>query len=533
MKYQNYTNLIILLIFLFFLITGIVIFDDYGISWDEHFQRIDGFIALNSIRELLSLETYEGFNHSDQRFADAAKIYGVLYNLPLAVIEKAFSIDDSKNYFLIRHLANFLIFYISTIFFYLLLKKRFSTKLSIIGLIFLILSPRIFADSFYNNKDLIFLSLFIISIYFTVNFINQITYANSFFAALTCAFATDVRIIGIIAPLIILFFFFLEAAGNKRFFIKYYIKIVSFLTLYISFVFIFWPYLWNDPLVNFFNTLKIMSSYSWSGGIFYLGEYVNALNLPWHYPIVWILISTPILYIILFIIGSILIFSKISSNFINLTNSSSSKDIWNNNNEKTDLIFIIIFYFTLFLIIKLNSTLYGGWRHLYFIYPCLIYISVKGLEFIINKISFKYTLIFTIPFLIFTFLWMVQNHPYQFIYFNKLAGKNVENKFELDYWGTSNKDVLDYILNNSEESIIKIYILSSSPYEYSLSLIDKNKRGRIAFVDNQKDADFLVTNHYYQKGNPVNVNNKLKKEFKIFKEFKVDGMPINTIFKNN
>ena len=68
MKYQNYTNLIILLIFLFFLITGIVIFDDYGISWDEHFQRIDGFIALNSIRELLSLETYEGFNHSAQRY---------------------------------------------------------------------------------------------------------------------------------------------------------------------------------------------------------------------------------------------------------------------------------------------------------------------------------------------------------------------------------------------------------------------------------------------------------------------------------
>ena len=128
---------------------------------------------------------------------------------------------------------------------------------------------------------------------------------------------------------------------------------------------------------------------------------------------------------------------------------------------------------------------------------------------------------------------MVQNHPYQFIYFNKLAGKNVENKFELDYWGTSNKDVLDYILNNSEKRIIKIYILSSSPYEYSLSLIDKNKRDRIAFVDNKKDADFLVTNHYYQKDNPVNVNNKLKKEFKIFKEFKVDGMPINTIFKNN
>ena len=28
----------------------------------------------------------------------------------------------------------------------------------------------------------------------------------------------------------------------------------------------------------------------------------------------------------------------------------------------------LIFYFTIFLVIKMNSTLYGGWRHLYFLY---------------------------------------------------------------------------------------------------------------------------------------------------------------------
>ena len=155
MKYSNYINLIILLIFSFFLILGTLIFDDYGISWDEHYQRTDGFIALNFIREILSLDIYPGFEHTDKSFTDAAKIYGVLFNLPMAFVEKTYEIEDSKNYFLIRHFFNFLIFYISTIFFFLLLKKRFTTNLSIIGLIFLILSPRIFADSFYNMKDLI------------------------------------------------------------------------------------------------------------------------------------------------------------------------------------------------------------------------------------------------------------------------------------------------------------------------------------------------------------------------------------------
>ena len=50
MKNQNYINLIVILIFVFFLITGIFIYDDYGISWDEHYNRINGFVSLNLIR---------------------------------------------------------------------------------------------------------------------------------------------------------------------------------------------------------------------------------------------------------------------------------------------------------------------------------------------------------------------------------------------------------------------------------------------------------------------------------------------------
>ena len=64
-------------------------------------------------------------------------------------------------------------------------------------------------------------------------------------------------------------------------------------------------------------------------------------------------------------------------------------------------------------------------------------------------------------------------------------------------------------------------------------MIDKNQRDRIKFVNNKNDADFLLTNHYYTKGNPAVINLKLKKEFELLKEFKVDDMPINTIFKMN
>ena len=128
-----------------FFIIGINIYDDYGISWDEYNERIGGFVSLNFVRETLSLDTYPGFPRlGDYIYSN----YGVMFNLPMAYIEKTFLIDDTKQIFLIRHLFNFIIFFISSIFFFLLLKKRFSKLLSTIGLLFFYLSPRIFSDSF-------------------------------------------------------------------------------------------------------------------------------------------------------------------------------------------------------------------------------------------------------------------------------------------------------------------------------------------------------------------------------------------------
>ena len=530
MKYQRYINLPVILIFSSYLIIGILIYDDYGISFDEFNHRINGFVALNFFREIFSLDIYPGLEHSGKAFAESTKQYGVLFDLPMAFIEKKLHIEDSKNYFYLRHFFNFIIFYISSIFFYLLLKKRFSRKLSVVGLFFWILSPRIFADSFYNMKDLIFLSFFVISLFFAIKFLNTPSYKNAFLSSLACALAIDVRILGIIVPFIIFVFFILKSIDNKDFLKETIWKVSIFFCLLIVFTILFWPYLWSDPLTNFLNTLKTMSSYPWRGSVFYFGDYISALNLPWHYPIVWIFISTPIIYLLLFILGSVLILARLFNRFLNLSPEKKFNDLWRGNKERMDIIFFLIFYFTLFLVIEMNSTLYTGWRQLYFIYPCLIIISIRGLEFISRMFSSKYLLILLAPFLLYVSIWMIKNHPFQFVYFNKFAGKNVGNYFELDYWGTSNRSSLTYIVNSDKRDELKVYVSSVSPYHFSLLLVDKDDRKRIKFVDDINDADFLLTNHYYQEGNPIVINQNLKKEFKLLKEFKVDEMVINSIY---
>jgi len=533
MKHQIKEHLPVILIFTVFLIVGFFIFDDFGISWDEYYHRINGLVALNFVREMFALEIYPGIQHGTNiEFNESTKSYGVIFDLPMAIIEKFFNINDSHIYFKIRHFFNFLIFYISSIFFYLLLRLRFNKSLSIIGIIFFILSPRIFADSYYNMKDLVFLSFFTLSLYFGVKFLNKPTYSNALLASITSAVSIDVRILGIIVPFIIIFFSMISFLDNKKIFKESFKKLALFTFLLCFFVVLFWPFLWLDPLNNFITSIKLLSAYPMRLSVFYFGDYISSTNLPWHYPIVWIFITTPITYLSFFILGSILIFYKFSKRFIQLSNKAGYTDPWHGNSERMDIIFFLIFYFTIFLVIQLNSTLYGGWRHLYFIYPCLILISVRGLEYVSKFFKFKYLIYLIMPFIIYTFIWMSKNHPYQYVYFNALVN-NIDKKFELDYWGTSNKDTLTFIVKHDNSKKINIFVNSVSEYYFSSLMLTEKDKKRLNFVDDISKADYLVTNHYYQKGNPVKINEDLKKKYKLLNQVTVDNLAINSVYKIN
>jgi hypothetical protein len=63
--------------------------------------------------------------------------------------------------------------------------------------------------------------------------------------------------------------------------------------------------------------------------------------------------------------------------------------------------------------------------------------------------------------------------------------------------------------------------------------MDKEDQNRIKFVNKLNEADYLVTNHFYIRNNPIILNNKLKEEYKLLKEFKVDEMIINSVYKIN
>ena len=194
--------------FIIFFIVGLLSFKDYGISWDEKMSRGVGFLNGKYILENYFNEIYQKiiYNNENIKFGKLEnynlenypeRAYGVSFELPMALIEFVSNIKEINKVFLLRHFVTFVIFFISSIFFYkLLINLGYSKLISIIGFGILVTTPRIFAESFYNSKDLVFLSYMIISHYYGLKLINKNNSSNFFLFSFFTALSAGLRIIG-------------------------------------------------------------------------------------------------------------------------------------------------------------------------------------------------------------------------------------------------------------------------------------------------------------------------------------------------
>ena len=512
-------NLVVSSFFIICFIVGLIIYPDYGISIDEDNTRLGGFVSLKYIFEIFS----PSYGSSIDTIITVPTMsewkewsIGPIFDIPTAFLEWFFNITDSRNYYLLRHLVNFLFFFTSVYFFYLLIKKRYKSYLyALAGSTLLILSPRIFAHSFFNNKDIIFMSLYIIGIYVGVGFINKPTYKNSIIFSLVSAFAIDIRITGVILPAIFTFFYLMNYLHYKNYKKISVNPFLFFIFLTPFFITLFWPYLWSSPFLNFIAAFKTLSNFDVNVFNFYIGEYVNAKNLPWHYIFVWIFITTPIFYIVLFFLGLYFIFKRIINRLSKFDEIESYNDLWRGKDEFFDLIILTTFLTPLIYVLSFNSTLYDGWRHLYFIYPSFLLICIYSLQIIRIKFFKDFKKLFFILFFFFlspTFFWMIQNHPYQNVYFNNFVLKNFNKYFDMDYWGLSNVNALKKIASE-QDNTVKVYVVGTSDLFISHSFLEKKYRNKIIITNDIKDANYIINHYRNWLGNKVNHNFKETNNF--------------------
>jgi len=450
---------------------------------------------------------------------------GILYEF----FVDSFDLKNSKEIYQYRHLFNFLVFFVGLLFFYFLIYKKYNSYFyALLGCTFLFLTPRLFSESFYNPQDIFFLSLTIINMYTGINFLKNPNFKNTILFSFSSALSIDTRIMGFISFLIILFFFFIKLLrsnpflkANQKFI--YYVFPITFI-----FIIIFWPYLWSDPLNNFvFAISKLSSSYFLVTNL-YFGEYISSISVPWHYHIVWILITSPIMVIALFILGFLISLFRIFRRLLKIDNNLN--DVWRGDNEMLDIYFLMMIIIPIYLFINKNIG-YSGWRHLYFIYPSIIMLSLFGFHYLnfflkskkLNLIIYFFIL-FNISYLIY---WNYKYHPYQYVYFNLIFKDKFNNNFDKDYWGLSNKNALEYILENNKNFPVKIATKSFASLEKSSLILEENLKNKLKIVYELENADFIITNYSKRISNDFEIGDNYIK----YNEILVDGKPINTIYK--
>lgn len=524
---------IYLTLFIIFFVVGLNSYKDYGVSIDEYYHYSNGlhyysffkglFFSSDDFLNIHELKDSWKYHH----FKDPA-----IFDFIIAFIVDLFSLDDLNQIFQIRHLLIFLIFFTGSFYFFLILKNNFEKNyLVIIGILFLILSPRIFANSFYNNKDLIFLSISCIFFYYSINFFLRPSFRNGILFGIITALAFDIRIMAIIYIFTFYIMFFLQYLDEKKEFSKNLKFIITALIFSTFFIYIFWPYLWVDPINNLIDFFTVIRGETPAMQNYYLGEYIFSKNIPWHYEILWIVITSPITLIALFSVGYLLYVLIFFKNLLDVENPKHR--FWKN--KRQFIIFYIFSALTLTFLIKLKfGVMYGGWRQIYYLYPLIIFFGVYGLEILLRQIKkelIKKIIFFLIIFEIFFLVnWNLKNHPFQFVYFNPIFKSITKNKFDLDYWGISNKFILKKILEINLGQSFKVTTVSFTNLNDSVRILPSSEREKISVVYNIDNADYVVDN-YMKKWSSTPGENNLMKDFKIVYNLIIDGNIINTIYK--
>ncbi|MGI4974970.1 MAG: hypothetical protein ACRYGH_38985 [Janthinobacterium lividum] len=493
---------------------GLGLVRDYGVSFDEGTQRIIGQTSLLYVfqqlptplqRRILSPEAAALISSKSagrQLHRTRNRDYGVAFELPVAAAEQLLRLREERQVYLFRHVCNLLVCLAGLGGFYYLVQQRFdSWQLGLLGTLLLVLSPRQFV---YNSKDAVFMALFTIAVATAVPFIRRPTWRTAAWHALACAVAIDVRIMGVLLPAACLA---LMALRNWRG--DYYGRRVLgpaalYLTLLVGLVVAMWPYLWAAPLSNFWAAYCNMSYFRWPGSVLYQGKLVQATALPWHYVPVWISLTTPLLYLGGFGLGAALIVRQAVA---------SGWRLGTHTPEWQDVLFLGLTLAPIITVISLHSVLYNGWRQLYFIYPTLLLVALRGLVAVGRWRPQG-------PRLARTWWWgwratvaaalfmvagrMVRLHPYEHLYFNALSPNNPAHFYEADYWGLGTRAALAWVMAHDNRPQVRVQRLVALEESLLLNrhMLPAAVRHRLLLVPDAAQADYIIQPYSYQRAEP-------------------------------
>ena len=167
---------------------------------------------------------------------------------------------------------------------------------------------------------------------------------------------------------------------------------------------------------------------------------------------------------------------------------------WKSVRTADALMFISGFIAVAFIILT-HVTIYNGWRHCYFAFPCIIFFAVFFLEKILAKgtIVGKYACLLLLgASFVYHAAWIVQNHPFEYAYFSS-AFRTQASRYSGDYWGISSRALLEYITETDPGRMLLINHGYTQAGSINRGLLPEDERKYLTLTyDETDDVDYYI-----------------------------------------
>ena len=470
-------------------LVGVWILDDYGMSTDEGTQRGLAAATLDYV-----------FGDGDALPKDHDRFYGMAFELPLLLAERALGLEDSRDIWLSRHLITHLFFLVGGFFCYLLAYRLFGSRLlALFAMLIFVLHPRLYAHSFFNSKDIPFLSMFMICLYLTHRAFGNGNIWRFLILGIAVGVLTNLRILGVtlfVAVLTMQLLDLLHAhdnSGRKRVLASAAVFGLSMvLTVYVSM-----PYLWTDPIYRSTEWFATLSQHPLNIYQLFRGEVIisNDVNPPEYVP-VWMSITTPPVAIVLGVTGMLIVF---------LRGLTSPREILTNTRLRFGFLLIGCFMLPILSVIALDSNAFNGWRQMYFLYAPLCLLALFGVQWVTSillarGVRLRVGMYGAVGAGMAASVFAIASiHPHQQVYFNFLVDRttpeHLSSRYDMDYWLLMYREGYEHLLEKHPSGSLRVHLPLVNAVWLNREILSESDRERLILQG--EHFDFYITNFYF------------------------------------
>ena len=417
-----------LLICALFLLLGLALAGDYGIDPDEKNQRRIAQANWNYLRGKADSVAQGLPLYSD-------RVYGVAFELPLLLAQQALGLTADRDIHRLRALLTHLFFIIGGYFCYRLAYRLFNHRLlAMLALLIFLLHPRLYAHSFFNSKDPVFLSMLMLSLYLLERAFRRDTIGAFLLLGAAVGLLTNLRIMGIMlfaAPLAMRGLdWFYAGGGPER---KHILltaglfALAAGLTLYAA-----TPYAWTNHVGYLAESLALTIDHPAVALQLFQGNLLFSKELPPHYTAVWFAITTPPPLLLLGGIGAAVTIAAV------LRRPGAALG---NTRLRFPVLLLACFLLPPAAAALLGSNQHQDWRHFYFLAAPFGLLAAGGLHWLISVRAGRFVRagVYGLPGIGLSLLaiQMAQIHPLQDVYFNFLGDRTTPELLRTQYRMTS------------------------------------------------------------------------------------------------